>query len=76
MHHLRSATAGPNSNSAGGSPAADPLAYTLDRAAAARGLSRSPLYRPATSGRLRPVRVGGRALADGASLRALVGASA
>ena len=75
MDHLRSATAGPNSSSAGGRPGADTLAYTLDRAAAC-GLSRSSLYRHAAAGRLKLVRVGGRTLVDAASLRALVGAGA
>lgn len=76
MDHLRSATAVSNSSSAGGRPAAAPLAYTLDQAAAACGLSRSSLYRHGKAGRLRLVRVGGRTLVTADSLRALVGASA
>jgi excisionase family DNA binding protein len=54
---------------------ATPLAYTLNSAAAASGLSRSTLYRHAAAGRLRLVKVGGRTLVDAASLRSLVGAA-
>ena len=57
-------------------PAADPLAYTLNDATAACGLSRSTLYRHAKAGRLRLVKVGGRTLVDAASLRALTGGAA
>jgi hypothetical protein len=52
------------------------LTYTLHDAARISGLSRATLYRHAAVGRLRLVRVGGRTLADGASLRALLGAVA
>ena len=76
QHHLRSNTADTNPRTAGGRPGTDPLAYTLDRAAAACGLSRSSLYRHAAAGRLKMVRVGGRTLVTAASLRALVGAGA
>ena len=51
-----------------------PLTYTLNAAATASGLSRSTLYRHATAGRLRLVKVGGRTLVNAASLHALVGA--
>lgn len=57
-------------------PRPDPLAYTLNAATAASGLSRSTLYRHSAAGRLKLVRVGGRTLVDAGSLRALVGAEA
>ena len=50
------------------------LTHTLNHAATITGLSRSTLYRHASAGRLRLVRVGGRTLVDAASLRELVGA--
>jgi excisionase family DNA binding protein len=76
MHNARTTPANPQARMAGGRPAADPMAYTLDRAAAACGLSRSTLYRHAKAGRLRLLRVGGRTLVDAASLRTLIGATA
>ena len=59
-----------------GRPASGLLAYTLNAATAACGLSRSTLYRHAAAGRLRLVKVGGRTLVDAASLRALIGTTA
>ena len=64
----------PNARAPGGRPAVDTLAYTMESASAACGLSRSTLYRHAKAGRLRLLRVGGRTLVDAASLRALLGA--
>ncbi len=52
------------------------LTHTLNDAARITGLSRSTLYRHASGGRLRLVKVGGRTLVCAASLRALVGAEA
>ncbi|WP_206664492.1 helix-turn-helix domain-containing protein [Dankookia rubra] len=51
-----------------------PLSYGINDAAAVSGLSRSTLYRHATAGRLRLVKVGGRTLVCAASLRVLLGA--
>ncbi len=74
-HHPRSTTADTNPRAAGGRRAVDTLAYTLENASAASGLSRSTLYRHGRAGRLRLLRVGGRTLVDAASLRALLGAT-
>jgi excisionase family DNA binding protein len=52
------------------------LTHTLNDACRISGLSRSTLYRHATAGRLRLVKVGGRTLVDAASLRALLGVAA
>ena len=52
------------------------LAYDLHDAARISGLSRATLYRHAAAARLRFVRVGGRTLVNGASLRALLEAAA
>jgi hypothetical protein len=73
--NLTPATAEAPTRSKPARPAADPLSYGLNAAAAASGLSRSTLYRQAAAGRLRLVRVGGRTLVCAASLRALVGAA-
>lgn len=53
-----------------------PLTHTINNAAHITGLSRSTLYRHASAGRLRLVKVGGRTLVDAASLRTLVGVAA
>ncbi len=57
-------------------PGSGALTHTLNDAARITGLSRSTLYRHASGGRLRLVKVGGRTLVCAASLRALVGAEA
>ncbi len=51
---------------------AEKLSYTLPEAVAATGLSQATLRRHAKAGRLRLFRVGGRTLADAASLRSLL----
>ena len=57
-------------------PSPSAISYTLTDAERISGLSKATLYRHAKAGRLRLVRVGGRTLACGNSLRALVGAAA
>ncbi len=56
--------------------APEPLAYTLQQAAAASGLSVDTLRRREKEGLLRFHRVGGRTLIPASSLRALLGVSA
>ena len=54
-------------------PLAAALTYTLADAARISGLSRATLYRHEKAGRLRLVKVGGRTLVSGGSLRRLLG---
>jgi hypothetical protein len=54
-------------------PLREALSYTLPDAARLSGLSVSTLRRRAADGALRLFRCGGRTLADGASLRRLLG---
>ena len=54
-------------------PPMDALTYTLPDATALTGLSNATLRRRAKEGQLNLVKVGGRTLAVGRSLRALVG---
>jgi hypothetical protein len=58
--------------------AADPQAYTftIPDAQAMGGPGRTMIYSLAKQGKLRLVKVGGRTMVDGASLRALLGAAA
>jgi excisionase family DNA binding protein len=67
-----SSTPDSNGRGPGSRHAVDTLAYTMESASVACGLSRSTLYRHAKEGRLRLLRVGGRTLVDAASLRALL----
>ncbi|WP_270937196.1 hypothetical protein [Falsiroseomonas oryzae] len=50
----------------------EPLAYTLRSATLATGLSENTLRRRAAEGRLRLVKIEGRTLVDGDSLRAMI----
>lgn len=54
-------------------PPPNSLAFTLHDAARISGLSQATLRRRAAEGRLRLLRVGGRTLVAGDSLRALLG---
>lgn len=51
------------------------LAFSVDEAAAASGLSRASLYRLAASGQLKTTRVGSRVLIPAAELYRLLGTS-
>jgi hypothetical protein len=53
-------------------PCPDALTFTLADAARMSGLSQATLRRRACEGALRLVRVGGRTLVDGASLRRML----
>ena len=55
-------------------PLRNAITYTLQDAARLSGLSVPTLRRRATAGELRLFRSGGRRLADGASLRRMLGA--
>jgi hypothetical protein len=55
-------------------PLREALSYTLADAARLSGLSVSTLRRRAADGALKLFRVGGRTLADGSSLRRMLGA--
>jgi hypothetical protein len=54
----------------------DAIAFTLDDACAMSGLGRTKLYELRAAGALRFLKVAGRTLVDGASLRALLAGDA
>ncbi len=54
-------------------PHADALAYTVDHACRMAGFGRTLLYKLAKEGKLRLLKVAGRTLVCGDSLRALIG---
>jgi hypothetical protein len=53
-------------------PAVERLAYRIPDACRAIGLGRTSIYRLATDGKLRLIKIAGRSLVDAASLRDLV----
>lgn len=55
-----------------GKAAPEPLAYRLDDAVRVLGVSRSSLYELAKAGKLKMIRIAGRALVDAESMRILV----
>jgi len=57
-------------------PSRDAFAFTLPDASAMTGLSESTLRRHAAAGRLKLLHVNGRTLAEGDSLRRLLGLAA
>jgi hypothetical protein len=63
----------PRRRSARPAPLPDPLAYGLADAARLSGLSRATLRRRAAEGSLRLIKVGGRTLVEGNSLRRMLG---
>ena len=54
----------------------EPLAYRLDDACRAVGISKSSLYALARDGQIKLIRIAGRSLVEGASLRRLVAEAA